>query len=91
MRANIYRIYTYAPEDQNPTPYPIINMFYNATGSAAATDFMMAILMINFTAGSMASLAAASRQFWAFARNHGVPFSGFFAPARIPFLAFRTG
>jgi amino acid transporter len=66
-------------------------MFYNATGSVAATDFMMAILMINFTAGSMASLASASRQFWSFARNRGVPFSRIFAPVRTPFLAFRTG
>jgi hypothetical protein len=57
-------------------------MFYNATQSHAASDIMATVLIINFTAGSIAALAAASRQLWSFARNRGVPFSGFFAPVR---------
>jgi amino acid transporter len=57
-------------------------MFYNATNSLAATNFMMFVIILNYTAGCIAALAAASRQFWAFARNGGVPFSNFFAPVR---------
>jgi len=57
-------------------------MFYSATKSLAAADIMATVLILNFTAGSIAALAAASRQLWAFARNGGVPFSTFFAPVR---------
>jgi choline transport protein len=64
------------------TPYPIINLFYNATGSYAATNIMTAVLIINTTAAAIAGLAAASRQLWAFARDHGVPFSGFISSVR---------
>jgi len=71
------------------TPYPIITLFFNATKSYAATNTMTAILIINFTAGSIAALAAASRQLWAFARDNGVPFSGFISatPYDIPLYA----
>jgi amino acid transporter len=48
---------------------------------------MTTILIINFAAASVATIAAASRQFWAFARNGGVPFSHFFAPVHTLFLA----
>jgi hypothetical protein len=64
------------------TPYPIITLFFNATKSHAATNGMTAILIINLTAGAISALAAASRQLWAFARDHGVPFSGLISTAR---------
>jgi amino acid transporter len=76
------------PATLAPTPntgYLIINMFYNATNSLAATNFMTSVIIINYTAGCIAALAAASRQFWAFARNGGVPFSNVFAPVRVLF------
>jgi len=75
------------PATLNPSPptgYIIINMFYNATNSYGATNFMMFIIFLNYTAGCIAALAAASRQFWAFARSGGVPFSNFFAPEELP-------
>ena len=56
-------------------------MFYNATQSFAATNVMTSVMVVNLTASSIAVLATASRQLWAFARNKGVPFSTFFAPA----------
>jgi choline transport protein len=62
--------------------YPIISLFYAATNNKAATSFMISVLIINFTAGCIASLAAASRQLWAFARNKGTPFSNVLAPVR---------
>jgi choline transport protein len=57
-------------------------MFYNATQNLAASDFMTSVLLLIVAASGIASLAAASRQLWAFARSGGVPFSKFFAPVR---------
>jgi amino acid transporter len=57
-------------------------MFYNTTGSLTATNVITAIMIINLTASSIAVLATASRQLWAFARNGGVPFSQVIAPVR---------
>jgi amino acid transporter len=62
-------------------------MFFNSTQSLTATDIMTAVIIVNFTAANIACLAAASRQVWAFARNHGLPFSNFIAPVRTLFLA----
>jgi len=63
-------------------------MFYNATQSYAAASFMTAVIILCETAGTIASLAAASRQLWAFARNGGLPFSDFFAPVGSYFIRF---
>jgi amino acid transporter len=57
-------------------------MFYNATNSLAVTNFMIFIILFNYTAACIAALAAASRHLWAFARNSPLPFSKFFAPVR---------
>jgi amino acid transporter len=77
-------IYTIGPLEtalfESATGYPFIDMFYQATGSLAATDVMTTIVIINFTASAIAVMATASRQLWAFARNGGVPFSRFLAP-----------
>jgi amino acid transporter len=81
----IYSIYTIGPLDQAlaaSTGYPILNLFYNSTQSLAATNVMTFVLIFNFTASGIASLAAASRQLWSFARSDGVPFSRFLAPVR---------
>jgi amino acid transporter len=60
-------------------------MFYNSTQSLAATSFMTTVLIVCEMAGGIASLAAASRQLWAFARNGGLPFSSFFAPSHLKY------
>jgi len=83
-------IYTIGPlDDPNTllpaTGYPIISIFLNATNNLSAVSVMTSILIINFTASCIASLAAASRQLWAFARNGGLPFASFFAPDNLPF------
>jgi len=81
-------IYTVGPLDtalQVSTGYPIINMFFNATQSLSAANVMTAVIIINFTAADIACIAATSRQVWAFARNHGMPFSEFIAPDRLAY------
>lgn len=67
------------------TGYPIIEIFYQATGSVrAATVMESAVLVVGFCA-IFAILASVSRLTWAFARDGGLPFSNFFAYVR-PFL-----
>jgi choline transport protein len=62
-----------------PTGYPIIEIFYQATGSVkAATAMECAIIIIAFCS-TFAILASVSRLTWAFARDGGLPFSDFFA------------
>jgi amino acid transporter len=81
------------PATLAPTPntgYLIINMFYNATNSLAATNFVTFIIILNYTAGCIAALAAASRQLWAFARNGGIPFSTVFAPVSAHFCSHHS-
>ncbi|KAL8901293.1 MAG: hypothetical protein Q9207_005279 [Kuettlingeria erythrocarpa] len=64
-----------------PTGYPFIQVFYNATGSYTATNILVTIFIINLTACDISVLATASRQLWSFARDKGVPLSGWFARA----------
>ena len=70
------------------TGYPFINIFFNITQNLAATSIMASVIIICETAAAIAALAAASRQLWSFARNHGLPFSHFFAPVRALLLSF---
>jgi choline transport protein len=62
-----------------PTGFPIIAMFYQATGSVKATTAMQsAITLIGFVS-NIAVVASVSRLTWAFARDGGLPYSKFFA------------
>ena len=65
-----------------PTGYPFIQVFYNATNSLPGTNTMTAILVLTLTASTITELATASRQLWSFARDGGLPFSGFFGYVR---------
>ncbi|KAL8748402.1 MAG: hypothetical protein Q9184_007330, partial [Pyrenodesmia sp. 2 TL-2023] len=62
-----------------PTGYPFIQVFHNSTKSYTATNILVTIFIINLTACCVSALATASRQLWSFARDKGVPFSGWFA------------
>lgn len=57
----------------SPTGYPYMEMFYQATDSIPGTLAMSSILLIIYTTSLMGLLAAASRQFWSFSRDRGVP------------------
>lgn len=61
------------------TEFPFIQIFYNTTGSLAATNAMTAVLVVTLTASTITEVATASRQLWSFARDEGLPFSSFFA------------
>ncbi|PSS15140.1 hypothetical protein M430DRAFT_142583 [Amorphotheca resinae ATCC 22711] len=61
------------------TGYPIIEVFYQATGSKKAATLMLISIIIVGVAGSMGVVASVSRLTWAFARDGGLPLSSFFA------------
>jgi choline transport protein len=74
-----------------PTGFPIIEIFYQATGSVkAATAMQCAITIIGF-ASNIGVVASVSRLTWAFARDGGLPYSEFFAKVdgkyHVPFRA----
>jgi amino acid transporter len=61
------------------TGLPLIEVYYLATGSkATATMFIVAIAIVIFVA-LFNVFASVSRLTWAFARDHGLPFSRTFA------------
>jgi amino acid transporter len=62
-----------------PTGFPFIQIFYNTTGSIAATNAMTAVVVVTLIASTITEVATASRQLWSFARDEGLPFSLFFA------------
>lgn len=72
------------------TGYPSIQVFYNATKSYAATNVLVTIFTINLTACCISEVATTSRQLWSFARDKGVPFSGWFAHVRVQTLDYRS-
>ena len=55
------------------TGYPFIQMFYNATGSLAATNTLTAIPVIMLAGCAFSEVAASSRQLWSFARDKVCP------------------
>lgn len=59
------------------TEYDFIQVLFGATNSHAGSSVMTAILIALVTCASFGFLASASRQTWAFARDKGLPFSGF--------------
>jgi amino acid transporter len=62
-----------------PTGFPIIQIFYQATGSVKAATAMQASITIIGFASNIGVVASVSRLTWAFARDGGMPFSNFFA------------
>ena len=64
---------------KSPTKYPIIHIFFTATGSEGATTAMVCALVSALVFSTIGLLACASRLAWAFARDQGFPFSNYFA------------
>ncbi|KAI7474376.1 hypothetical protein KC357_g5215 [Hortaea werneckii] len=65
-----------------PTGYPFIQIFYNITGSLAATNAMTAFIIILSASSCITIMAGSSRQLFAFARDDGLPFSKWVARVR---------
>ncbi|KAL6716628.1 hypothetical protein ACLMJK_006196 [Lecanora helva] len=63
---------------QTPTKYPIIEIFMVATRSKGATTALVCALISTLVFSTFGLLASASRLAWAFSRDKGFPFSGFF-------------
>ena len=59
------------------TGFDFIQVFFGATNSRAGSSVMTAILIALVVCASFGFLTGASRQTWAFARDKGLPFSGF--------------
>ncbi|KAJ5860478.1 amino acid/polyamine transporter I [Penicillium soppii] len=57
----------------SPTGYPFMEIFYQSTHSTAGAVVMSTILITIGIFGVIGILAAASRQFWSFARDRAVP------------------
>lgn len=67
-----------------PTGFPIIEIFFNATQSYAATNAMVSALIISIFFSGLGLLASASRLIWAFARDDGLPFPRYFSHVSCP-------
>ncbi|PLB47794.1 amino acid transporter [Aspergillus steynii IBT 23096] len=61
------------------TGFPIIQIFYNTTGSHGATAALMSPFICVAIASTFGLLASTSRTTWAFARDKGLPFSNYLA------------
>lgn len=58
---------------------PIIEVYYQATGSKAATNVFVFMLMFSIFVSFFNIVASVSRLIWAFSRDNGLPFSSVFA------------
>lgn len=59
-----------------------MQVFYNATRSNAGATAMSVFIILMFFFGQLTWVATSSRQLYAFARDRGVPFHGWFATVR---------
>ena len=61
------------------TGVPLIQIFYDSTGSVVGTCFLSSLIVVIVLVCANALLAEGSRSLFAFARDHGLPFSNVFA------------
>ncbi|KAL8810670.1 MAG: hypothetical protein Q9223_007710, partial [Gallowayella weberi] len=64
---------------ESTTGVPLIEIFYNSTGSIPGTCFLSSMIVVITLIASNGLLAAGSRSLFAFARDAGLPFSQLFA------------
>ena len=57
----------------SPTDYPFMEIFLQATHSAAGSTVMITIVTVLQICATIACLAGSSRMTWSFARDHGLP------------------
>jgi choline transport protein len=61
------------------SPLPIIQVYYQATGSKSATNLFVIMIAIIIFISFFNVFASVSRLLWAFSRDNGLPFSHIFA------------
>jgi choline transport protein len=66
----------------SPTGQPHIQIMYNATQSIPGATVLASIMTIMAVFGCVNNVATCSRQLFSFARDQGVPFSGFLSRVR---------
>lgn len=75
----------------SPTGYPYMQVFFNATQSVGGATAMAVWIVFITIFSNLTMVATASRQLYAFGRDHGLPFSTWFAAVRpgwdVPFNA----
>lgn len=59
----------------DPTGYPFIYVFRQATGSRGGTTGMTVVILFLLIMITISAMASTSRQTFAFARDNGLPFS----------------
>jgi len=60
-----------------PTGFPFIEILAQATKSNAAATALTCLILFLLTAAGTGVMATASRLLWSFARDNGIPFSGY--------------
>ncbi len=63
----------------SPTGVPLIQIFYDSTNSVVGTCFLSSLIVVIVLVCANALIAEGSRSLFAFARDHGLPFSELFA------------
>ncbi|KAH8700527.1 putative GABA permease [Talaromyces proteolyticus] len=59
------------------TGSPVLQVFYDSTNSKAAACFMASMITVIMFVSTISLITDGSRSLYAFARDHGLPFSGF--------------
>ena len=59
--------------ENSSTGYPFMEIFIQATRSAAGSSVMITIITVLQICATVAFLAGSSRMTWSFARDHGLP------------------
>ena len=67
----------------DPTGYPFIYVFRQATGSQGGTTGMTVVILFLLMMITISSMASTSRQTFAFARDNGLPFSSWLGAVSI--------
>lgn len=62
-----------------PTGFPFMQIFLDATRSAAGATAMSLIITLTAVAATVAGITSTSRTTWAFARDKAIPFDRYFA------------
>lgn len=64
---------------ETPTGYPFLQVFYNATQTVGGATAMGSFVVAMTVLANLTTVAAASRQLWAFSRDRALPFSPWFS------------
>lgn len=64
---------------ESPIGFPFMQLFLDATNSAAGATILTLIICLIATTANAAGLTSTSRTFWAFARDDAAPFSKYFS------------